>query len=91
MDVVNGHINHRFIFETIIAIVESNFEDQLYPMFPYSRVALLIITVLATNYYIRKRTGIPKMKLSYRIGKYILLTIVFYALMIAGMFAISGS
>lgn len=63
-----------------ITLLENATHQWLYPIFPFTGFGLLIITILATNYYIRCRAGKPKPKLWWRITKPILLILVAYGL-----------
>lgn len=79
----------NFGFETLITIVENSSQQWLYPIFPYTRIGLLIITILAANYYIRRRLGKPKPKLWWRIMKPALLILVAYGLTMGAWLSVS--
>lgn len=59
----------NFIFETVVALIESQQQTLLYPILPFTRIYLLIVTILAANYFIRRRQGKPKQKLWWQIIK----------------------
>lgn len=59
----------NFVFETVLALIESQQQVLLYPVLPYTRLYLLIVTILAANYHIRRKQGKPKQKLWWRILK----------------------
>jgi O-antigen/teichoic acid export membrane protein len=66
--------------ETGITYLEYVTRQELYPIFPFTRIGLLVITILAINYYIRQRTGKSKPRLWWRITKPILLILLAYGL-----------
>ncbi len=72
-----------------ITLLENATHQWLYPIFPFTSIGLLIVTVLATNYYIRRRTGKPKSKLWWRITKPILLILVAYGLTMGAWLSVS--
>ncbi|HUS25975.1 MAG TPA: hypothetical protein VMY99_01340 [Nevskiaceae bacterium] len=86
-----GFLLVNFGIETLITLIENQQKTFLYPIFPYTRSGLLIITILATSYYIRVRTGKPKVRLPFRIGKYILLALAFYGLVMGSIFALDAA
>jgi len=75
------------VIETIIGLLEDRSGEPLYLAFPYTRLALLIITILAAQYYIARKTG-KKASIARRITKYFLLAAVFIGLYIGGMFSV---
>lgn len=75
--------------ETGVTLLENATQRWLYPIFPFTRIGLLIITILATNYYIRRRTGKPKPKLWWRIVRPILLILVAYGLTMGAWLSVS--
>ncbi len=79
----------NFGFETIVAQVENATHQWLYPIFPFTRVGLLVITILAANYYIRKRSGKPKPKMWWRILKPILFILLAYGLTMGAWLTVS--
>jgi hypothetical protein len=70
-------------------MLENSTQQWLYPIFPYTRIGLLIITVLTTNYYLRRRLHKQKPKLRWRILKPVLLIIIFYGLIMATWLSVS--
>ena len=70
----------NFGVETGVTLLENATHQWLYPIFPFTRIWFLIITILAASYYIRRRSGRPKPKLWWRIVKPILLVLVAYGL-----------
>ena len=81
----------NFGVETGITFLENATHQWLYPIFPFTRIGLLIITILAANYYIRRRTGKPKPKLWWRIVKPILLILVAYGLTMGAWLSVSNA
>lgn len=79
----------NFGVEAGITLLENSTHHWLYPIFPFTRIGLLIITILAANYYIRRRTGKPKPKLWWRILKPILLILVAYGLTMGAWLSVS--
>lgn len=79
----------NFAFETFITWLENQTQQWLYPIFPFTRIGLLIITILVTNSYIRRRLGKPKHKLWWRILKPILLILVAYGLTMGAWLTVS--
>lgn len=79
----------NFGVETGITLLENSTHQWLYPIFPFTRIGLLIITILAANYYIRRRAGKPKPKLWWRIVKPILLILVAYGLTMGAWLSVS--
>lgn len=79
----------NFGVETGITLLENSTHQWLYPIFPFTRIGLFIITILAANYYIRRRTGKPKLKLWWRIVKPILLILVAYGLIMGAWLSVS--
>lgn len=79
----------NFAVETGVTLLENATHQWLYPIFPFTRIGLLIITILATNYYIRRRSGEPKPKLWWRIVKPILLILVAYGLTMGAWLSVS--
>ncbi len=77
--------------ETGITYLENAMHQWLYPIFPFTRLGLLIITILAANYYIRRRAGKPKHKLWWRIVKPILLVLVAYGLTMGAWLSVSNA
>ncbi len=77
--------------ETGITFLENATHQWLYPIFPFTRIGLLIITILAANYYIRRRAGKPKPKLWWRIVKPILLILVAYGLAMGAWLSVSNA
>jgi len=77
--------------ETGITLIENATHQWLYPIFPFTRIGLLIITILAANYYIRRRSGRPKPKLWWRIVKPILLILVVYGLTMGAWLSVSNA
>lgn len=75
--------------ETGITLLENSTHQWLYPIFPFTRIGLLIITILAANYYIRRRVGKTKPKLWWRIVKPILLILVAYGLIMGAWLSVS--
>lgn len=79
----------NFGFEAGITLLENSTHQWLYPIFPFTRIGLLIITILGANYYIRRRTGKPKLKLWWRIVKPALLILVAYGLIMGAWLSVS--
>ena len=79
----------NFAVEAGITFLENATHQWLYPIFPYTRIGLLIITILVANYYIRHKLHKPKQKLWWRILKPILVIIVMFGLAIGAMFSIT--
>lgn len=79
----------NFGVETGITLLENSIHQWLYPIFPFTRIGLLIITILVANYYIRRRTFKPKPKLWWRILKPILLVLVAYGLIMGAWLSVS--
>ena len=79
----------NFGVETGITLLENSTHQWLYPIFPFTRIGLLIITILAANYYIRRRAGKTKPKLWWRIVKSILLILVAYGLIMGAWLSVS--
>ncbi|MCW1907916.1 MAG: hypothetical protein KIH63_001070 [Candidatus Saccharibacteria bacterium] len=79
----------NFVFETILTLLENQLQTFLYPIFPYTRLFLLIITILLANYYIRRKQSKPKQKLWWRILKVIILFIIAWLLFFGAWFALS--
>lgn len=77
--------------ETGITLLENATHQWLYPIFPFTRIGLLIITILAANYYIRRRAVKPKPKLWWRIVKPILLILVAYGLTMGAWLSVSNA
>ena len=77
--------------ETGITLLENAKHQWLYPIFPFTRIGLLIITILAANDYIRSRAGKPKPKLWWRIVKSILLILVAYGLTMGAWLSVSNA
>lgn len=75
--------------ETGVTLLENSTHRWLYPIFPFTRIGLLIITILVANNYIRRRTGKPKPKLWWRIVKPILLLLVVYGLTMGAWLSVS--
>lgn len=75
------------VFETMIALLESRSDTTLYPMFPFTRIGFLIVTILTAQYYIARKTH-KKPRLAHRIAKYVLLVAVFVGLYIGGMLSV---
>lgn len=79
----------NFGVETGITLLENSMHQWLYPIFPFTRIGLLIITTLAANYYIRRRTGKQKPRLWWRILKPIMLILVAYGLTMGAWLSVS--
>ncbi len=79
----------NFVFETILTLLENQLQTFLYPIFPYTRLFLLIITILLANYYIRRKQGRQKQKLWWRILKAISLFIIAWLFFFGAWFALS--
>lgn len=79
----------NFGVETGITLLENSTHQWLYPIFPFTRIGLLIITILAANYYIRRRTGKPKPKLWWRIVRPIMLVLIAYGLIMGAWLSVS--
>lgn len=79
----------NFGVETGITLLENSTHQWLYPIFPFTRIGLLVITILVANYYIRRRAGKPKPKLWWRIVKPILLILVAYGLTMGAWLSVS--
>ena len=47
----------NFVFETIITLIESSQSIRLYEMFPFTRLALLLLTIVLARRYWKKRGG----------------------------------
>lgn len=82
---VNG-----LVFETFITLLENQLETPLFPMFPYTRLALLIITILIANKYIDKRSSEPKKKQSsfYSITKAVIFALILVGLTYGAFFSV---
>jgi hypothetical protein len=81
----------NFGIETGVTLLENSTGQWLYPIFPFTRIGLLILTILATNYYIRRRAVKPKPKLWWRIVKPILLILVTYGLIMGAWLSVSNA
>jgi hypothetical protein len=83
--IING-----LVFELFIEFLENHYSTHLFPMFPYTRIALLIITILIAKNYIDKRSPgkTKKAKLSLRLIKYTCLVIIFFSLFIGAFFSV---
>ncbi len=81
----------NFLIETCITLIENETRQWLYPIFPYTRIGLLIITVLVANYYIRRRMGSPKPKLWLRAIRAVLIVLVSYGLVMGAWFSVSNA
>lgn len=79
----------NFAFEIFVELIENSTKQWLYPIFPFSRIGLLIITIVIANAYIRRKEHRPKQKLWWRILKPVLLIIVFYGLAMAAWLSVS--
>lgn len=79
----------NFAFEVGITFLENATHQWLYPIFPYTRIGLLIITMLAANYYIRRKLHKPKQRLWWRIVKPALLIIVAWLLAMGAWLSVS--
>lgn len=75
--------------ETGVTLLENSTHQWLYPIFPFTRIGLLIITILVANYYIRRRADKLKPKLWWRIVKPILLILVAYGLTMGAWLSVS--
>lgn len=75
--------------ETGITLLENSTHKWLYPIFPFTRIGILIIIILGANLYIRRREDKPKSKLWWRISKPILLIVVFFGLTIGAWLSVS--
>lgn len=78
------------VFEFFIGLLENQLKTFLFPMFPYTRIALLIMTVLIAKRYIDKRSEEPKKKrgLFFKISKYAVLAIIFIGLTYGAFFSV---
>lgn len=47
----------NFTFETIITLVESSQTVRLYEVFPFTRIVLLVLTIVLTRKYWKKQGG----------------------------------
>lgn len=81
----------NFAFEVGITMLESSTQQNLFPIFPFTRIGLLLITILAANYYIRRRTNKPKIHIGLRIAKYAALTLVAYGLTMGAWLSVSSA
>lgn len=79
----------NLVIETGITLLENSTHRWLYPIFPFTRLGLLIIVILVANSYIRRREDKPKSKLWWRISKPILLIVVFFGLTIGAWLSVS--
>lgn len=79
----------NFIFETALALLENQRQTLLYPIIPYTRIYLLISTVLLANYYIRRKQAKPKQKLWWRILKALLMIVLALLFLLGASFSIS--
>lgn len=79
----------NFLFETALTLLEYQLQTFLYPIFPFTRIYLLIITILLANYYIRRKQGKPKQKLWWRILKAILLFVLAWLFFFGAWFSVS--
>ena len=77
--------------ETGITLLENATHQWLYPIFPFTRIGLLIITILVANYYIRRRSGKSKPQLWWRIVRPILLILVAYGLTMGAWLSVSNA
>lgn len=75
--------------ETGITLLENSTHKWLYPIFPFTRIGLLTITIFVANSYIRRRTDRTKPKLWWRITKPILLILVAYGLAMGAWLSVS--
>lgn len=79
----------NLLLQVGITLLENELHQWLYPIFPYTCAGLLIITIMVTNAYIRRREHRPKQKLWWRILRPILLILVIYGLTMAAWFSVS--
>lgn len=75
--------------ETFITWLENQTQQWLYPIFPFTRVGLLIITILIANAYIRRKEHRPKQKLWWRVLRPVLLVLVAYGLTMGAWLSVS--
>lgn len=79
----------NFAAETGITLLENATQQWLYPIFPFTRLYLLIITILLANYYIRRKQGKPKQKLWWRILKATILLVLGWLFFFGAWFSMS--
>jgi hypothetical protein len=79
------------VIELLITLLENQLETPLFPMFPYTRIALLIITILIARHYISKRSlnHNKNPNLFIRIAKYAFLTLIFAGLALGAFLSVS--
>lgn len=83
---VNG-----LIIELLLTLLENQLKTYIYPIFPFTRLALLIITILLANRYIARRSEgySRKSRPIVRAAKYAALSFVFICLAIGAFVALS--
>lgn len=77
------------IFETGLTLLENQLQTFLNPILPFTRIYLLIVTILLANYYIRRKEKRPKQKLWWRILKAIILFVIAWLFFFGAWFALS--
>jgi len=83
--VLNG-----LVFETGITLLENTAKSDLFPMFPFKRIAFLILAILFARQYIAKRTAEPKQSSrALRYTKNIVLFLVFGFLAIGALASVA--
>ena len=81
----------NFAFETLLAFVENQQQTDLQPIVPFTRIYLLIITALLANYYIRRKQGMPKQKLWWRVLKSLILFVIAWLFFFGAWFSVSDA
>lgn len=79
----------NFVLETGITLIENKTQQWLDPIFPFTRLGLLIATIMIANAYIRRRERRPKQILWWRILRPILLILVTYGLIMAAWLSVA--
>lgn len=79
----------NFALETAITMLENKVHQWLYPIFPFTSIGLLIITILIANSYIRRREYRPKQKLWWRFLKPVILILIFFGLTMGAWLSVS--
>jgi len=84
--VLNG-----LVFETLLTLIENQQQTTLQPILPFTRVFLLIVSVLLANDYIRRRQGSRKQKLWWRVLRGIILLVIAWLFFFGAWFSLSDA
>lgn len=79
----------NLVVETGITLLENSTHRWLYPIFPFTRLGLLIIVILVSSSYIRRRADKPKPRLWWRITKPVLVILIVFGLTMGAWFSVS--